>query len=204
MTQGKVKEGGKRGWGGGGPGESGAEIDFTCFPLSHVSPPNQQQPPLRRASPLCFGGRGETTDFLPVPSVCFSKTPVHARPLAGAACFALPEASERFWPGRTLSLYSHIRFSLCLRPVADAQRVAAGPQPPAVGHPLLEQPEPRRAPEPRQAAGPQLPLPGRNGQQVRKSSSGWEAGGGRKEVVRDGSASVKIDLYQSVRSLVKV
>lgn len=51
VTQGKVKEGGKR-------GESRiareVEIDFTCFPVLHVSPPNQQQPPLRRASPLLF------------------------------------------------------------------------------------------------------------------------------------------------------
>lgn len=44
VTQGKVKEGGKRGE---TRIESEAEIDFICFPVLHVSPPNQQQPPLR-------------------------------------------------------------------------------------------------------------------------------------------------------------
>lgn len=74
VTQGKAKEGGKEG--GGGRIESEAEIDFICFPLLHASPPDQQPPTSPSVTPLfCVRvcGGGGTTDFLPVPSVCFSK-----------------------------------------------------------------------------------------------------------------------------------
>lgn len=87
-------------WGGGGRG--GSEIDFICFLSSfafqvgedpsfrpllppdpdplHVSPqinnnPHCPPPPFLPTSPPlpCLYSGGETTDFLPAPSVCFSK-----------------------------------------------------------------------------------------------------------------------------------
>lgn len=70
VTQGKVG-------GGGDETRREGEIDFICFlfmskRFSPPTPPNQQQPPpLLPTSPLYF--RGETTDFLPAPTVCFSK-----------------------------------------------------------------------------------------------------------------------------------
>lgn len=110
----------------------------------------------------------------------------NARPFTISACFALP--SPRSGSRRPDPLHSNMFVSLIdslrVPPVTDSHRFAAGPQSPVVGHPFLEQLEPRRPAEPRQAAGPQLPFPGMEHQQVRKRSSSLLAAFGlRKEVV---------------------
>lgn len=100
VTQGKVGEGGREK--GETRIESEAEIDFTCFPVLHVSP-TDQQPPLRQASPLCFGGvgGGQTTDFLPVPSVCFSKR--QCTSIYHFSMFCITEALRAILAEQTLS-----------------------------------------------------------------------------------------------------
>lgn len=118
----------------------------------------------------------------------FFQTRVHL-PFQHVLHYPNPRSDSR----RPDSLYSNMFVSLIdslrVQPVTDSHRFAAGPQSPVVGHPFLEQLEPRRPVEPRQAAGPQLPFPGMEHQQVRKrSSSSLAVFGLRKEVVYETSA----------------
>lgn len=66
----------------------------------------------------------------------------------------------------TLLIYSSPVFVNLPVLLTDSLWFAAGSQSAAAGHPLLEQPEPRRPHQPRPAAGPQLPLPGETLTQV--------------------------------------
>lgn len=123
----------------------------------------------RHPSFLVCGGGG-TTDFLPVPSVCFSKR----ASIYHFSMFCISQTLGAILAAQTRSTQTCLFLSLtrsASNPVTDSLRFAAGPQSPVVGHPFLEQLEPRRPAEPRQAAGPQLPFPGMEHQQVRKRSS---------------------------------
>lgn len=88
-----------------------------------------------------------------------------AHPVPLSARSVRLKASERrvqpefFFP-ETCFLFIHSARVL-LSPVTDSHWFAAGSQSAVVRHPLLEQLEPRRPPQPRPAAGPQLPLPGK-------------------------------------------
>lgn len=139
-------------------------------------PLNQQQPStllllLLLTSPLYSGG--ETTDFLPVLCVCFSKRQYVSlyhfnmfhitkplRVMLSNQCFSL----EKKVLSSPVSLIYTKTSLLSVSPsssLTDSLGFAAGSQSAVVRHPLLEQPEPRCSAQPRPAAGPQLPLPGK-------------------------------------------
>lgn len=130
-------------------------------------------PPLPPKSPLYSGG--ETTDFLPAPSVCFSKR--QSASIYRFSMFHITETSQSNVVPTPFPLQSwgkHFFFIIIIfiyrsNPsyvldfsLTDSVGFAAGSQSAAVGDPLLEQPEPRRPAQPCPAAGPRLPLPGKS------------------------------------------
>ena len=160
-------------------------------PPHHLSPPNQQQPPLSTSSspphvtPV-FWGRNHR---LPSCSISlFFQTPIHVHLPFHFSMFRITEALRATLSNQCFSfkkmlsslisrIYTNLPSPLCLPPpITDSLWFAAGSQSAVVRHPLLEQLEPRRPAQPRPAAGPQLPIPGKKHIQVETHSIEEERG----------------------------